>query len=87
MHQKDSVLLCTQLKAFDRKKKTEATLNMVWIPYIVSETVNAEVQKFISKGNAKTFAIAAINDNKISIEEAVQTFESLASFGGKIIYF
>ena len=43
MHQKDSVLLCTQLKSFDRKKKTEATLNIVWVPYIVSETVNAEV--------------------------------------------
>ena len=36
----------------------------------------AEVKKL---GKAKTFVIAAMNDNKVSIEEAVQTFESLAS--------
>ena len=71
MHQKDIVLLCTQLKTYDRKKKTEATLNIVWVPYIVSETVMAEVQKFNLKGTAKTFAIAAINDVKVSIQEAV----------------
>ena len=73
------MLLCTQLKTYDRKKKTEATLNIVWVPYIVSETVMAEVQKFNLKGTAKMFAIAAINDVKISIEEAVQTFESLGN--------
>ena len=46
-------------------------MNIVWVPYIVSETVMSEVQKFNTKGSAKTFAIAAINDNKVSIEEAV----------------
>ena len=39
----------------------------------------AETKKFIQKGTAKTFSLAAINDNKVSIEEAVQTFESLAN--------
>jgi len=44
---------------------------MLWIPYIVSETVLAETAKFTAKGTAKTFAFAAINDSKVSTEEAV----------------
>ena len=50
-------------------------MNIVWVPYIISETVMAETQKFTSRG--KTFTIASINDMKVSVEEAVQTFESL----------
>lgn len=67
------------MRVFDRKLKSQATMNMVWTPYVVSETVMAETAKFTSKSSAKTFAVAAINDHKISTEEAVQTFESLAS--------
>lgn len=75
MHQKDSVVLCTQIRSFNRQKKTESTLNVLWVPYIISETVMAETSKFTSKG--KTFVLAAINDNKVSVEEAVQTLESM----------
>lgn len=78
MHQKDNVLLCTQLRDYNRQKKTQATLNLVWIPYIVSETVMAETAIYTAKGTAKTFAMGAINDVKLSIDEAVQTFDSLA---------
>ena len=49
MHQKDIVLLCTQLRTFDRQKKLEAPLNIVWVPYVVSETVMSEVLKFTAK--------------------------------------
>ena len=73
------MLLCTQVKTFDRQKKLEATLNIVWVPYVVSETVLSEVLKFNMKSSAKIFAIAAINDFKVSIEEAVQTFKSLGN--------
>ena len=75
MPEKDNVLLCSQLKLFDRVKRVEARMNIVWVPYIISETVMAETQKFTSRG--KTFTIASINDMKVSVEEAVQTFESL----------
>ena len=75
MDQKDSVVLCTQIRSFNRQKKTESTLNVLWVPYIASETVMAETSKFTSKG--KTFVLASINDNKVSVEEAVQTFESM----------
>ena len=50
---------------------------MLWVPYIVSETVIAETNNFTCAG--KTFAMAAINDQKVSVEEAVQVFESLQS--------
>lgn len=39
----------------------------------------AETVRFTARGHAKTFVMAAINDNKVSTEEAVQTFESLAA--------
>ena len=39
--QKDSVVLCTQIRSFNRQKKTESTLNVLWVPYIASETVMA----------------------------------------------
>ena len=75
MHQKDIVVLCTQIRSFNRQKKTESNLNILWVPYVVSETVLAETRKLTCKG--KTFALAALNDNKVSVEEAVQTFESM----------
>ena len=50
-------------------------MNIVWVPYIISETVMAETEKFTNRG--KTFAIASINDLKVSVEESVHTFESL----------
>ena len=75
MNDKDSVVLITQLRSFDRQKKTETHLNILWVPYIVSETVLAETNRFTASG--KTFSIAAINDQKVSVEEAVQIFESL----------
>ena len=78
MHQRDIVLLCSELRMFDRVMKTEVTMNIVWVPYSISEAVLAETDRFTSHRNAKTFAIASINDCKISTEEAVQIFESLA---------
>ncbi len=54
-------------------------MNIAWVPYVISETVNSEVSRFLDRGAAKTFAVVAINDNKVSIEEAVQSFESLAT--------
>ena len=71
MQQRDSVVLCTQLRSFDREKKQEAVLNIAWVPYIISETVMSELNKFVDRGAAKTFAMVAINDNKVSVEEAV----------------
>ena len=52
-------------------------MNIVWIPYIVAETVMSETKTFLSRGAAKTFAMVAMNDNKASVEEAVQSFECL----------
>ena len=46
-------------------------MNIVWIPYIVAETVMSETKTFLSRGAAKTFAMVAMNDNKVSVEEAV----------------
>ena len=60
MQDKDSVLLCTQLRSFDRSKRVEARLNILWVPYIVSETVIDETKNYTQTG--KTFALAAIND-------------------------
>ena len=61
---------------YDRKNKTVSRLTLVWVPFIVQETVFSLVQPQLER-NAMNFAIAALNDLKISVDEAVQTLETL----------
>ena len=42
---------------------------MAWVPFIVQETVFSLVQDLLER-NAVTFAFAAMNDLKVSVDEA-----------------
>ena len=75
MEEKDQLTLCSKLWVIDREKKTEARLNILWVPYIATEKVLHETQQFSKVG--KTFSLAAINDQKVKIEEVHTVLKSL----------
>ena len=69
------------LSLFNRQRQQVSMLSVAWMPCLESDHIQDKVKAFASE-NSKIFAFVALNDQKVSQQEAVvmlDTLESLTS--------